>query len=65
MVFFLSDSFPKNYTEKKVADAIANTLKLASDRKDGGGRKKEVIIEDLNQSNQDNGDEEDEFEEEE
>ena len=32
---------------------------------DGGGRKKEVIVEDLNQSDQDNADEEDELEEEE
>ena len=62
-MFFRSDYFPKNYTEKEVADAIANTLKHAPDRKDGGGRKKEVIIEDLDQS--DNGYEEEEFEEEE
>ena len=62
-MFFRSDCFPKNYTEKEVADAIANTLKRAPDRKDGGGRKKEVIIEDLDQS--DNGDEEEEFKEEE
>ena len=63
VLFFRSDCFPKNYTEKEVADTIANTLKRAPDRKDGGGREKEVIIEDLNQS--DNGDEEEEFEEEE
>ena len=63
VLFFRSDCFPKNYTEKEVADVIANTLKRAPDRKDGGGRKKEVIIEDLDQS--DNGDEEEEFEEEE
>ena len=65
VIFFHSDSFPKNYTEKEVADAIANTLKRTPDRKDGGGRKKEVIVEDLNQWDQDNADEEDELEEEE
>ena len=63
VLFFRSDCFPKNYTEKEVADVIANTLKRAPDRKDGGGCKEEVIIEDLDQS--DNGDEEEEFEEEE
>ena len=64
-MFFRSDCFPRNYTEKEVADAIANTLKRAPDRKDGSGRKKEVIVQDLNQSDQDNGDQEDEFKEEE
>ena len=61
-MFFCSDCFPKNYSEKEVADAIANTLKRAPDRKDGGDRKKEVIAEDLNQSDKDNGDQEDEIE---
>ena len=63
VLLFCSDCFPKNYTEKEAPDAIASTLKRAPDRKDRGGCKQEVMVEDLNQS--DNGDEEEEFEEEE
>ena len=62
-MFFCSDYFPKNCTKREVA--ITNTLKRAPDRKDGGDRKKEVIAEDLNQSDKDNVDEEDEIKEEE
>ena len=63
VLLFCSDCFPKNYTEKEAPDASASTLKRAPDRKDRGGCKQEVMVEDLNQS--DNGDEEEEFEEEE
>ena len=43
MPLFL-DCFPKKYTEKEVAIAIANTLKRALDRKGGGGRKKGLKV---------------------
>ena len=39
-----SDCFPKTYTEKEAASAIANTLKWAPDRKGGGGRKKGLEV---------------------
>ena len=38
------DCFPKKYTEKVAAAAIANTLKRAPDRKGGGGRKKGLEV---------------------
>ena len=36
--------FPKKYTEKEAATAIADTLKQAPDRKWGGGWKKELEV---------------------
>ena len=38
------DCFPKKYTEKEAATAIANTLKRAPDRKGEVGRKKELEV---------------------
>ena len=38
------DCFPETYTVNEAATAIANTLKRASDRKGGGGRKKGLQV---------------------
>ena len=38
------DCFPKKYTEKEAATAIANTLKRAPDRKGGDGQKKRLEV---------------------
>ena len=38
------DCFPKKYTKKEAAAAIANRLKRAPDRKGGSGRKKELEV---------------------
>ena len=64
LIFFHSDCFPKNYTEIEVADATANILEHAPERKDRGDCKKEVLWEDLNESDEDDWDEEDKFEKE-
>ena len=44
-----------------MADAYPNTAKCVPDQKAMGGSWKEVLIEDLNQSNQDDEDKEDKF----
>ena len=41
---FLLDCFPKNYTEKKAAIAIGNTLKQIPERKRGDGQKKGLEV---------------------
>ena len=38
------DCFPKKYTQKEAATAIANTLKWAPDKKGGGGWKKRLEV---------------------
>ena len=50
------DCFPKKYTEKEAATAIANKLKRALDRKGGDGRKKglEVAFADFSPDNIEN-----------
>ena len=58
--FFPSDCFQRT-TLKEVADATGNTLEHAPERKDASDCKKEVLWEDLNESDKDNWDEEDKF----